>query len=226
MKLLLVEDDRKLAAAVRRGLADADYAVDVAHDGNDGAWMAEEGSYDLVVLDLMLPGMDGQRICRRLRDRDDWTPILFLTARDGDRDEADGLDAGADDYLTKPFSFPVLLARIRALLRRSTPGADGGPLVAGDLELDHATRRVRRGEVEITLTARQFDVLAFLMRQPGQVLSKDQILGGVWPFDFAGDPNIVEVYVRRLRTRIDEPFGRAAIQTVRGAGYRLARDGG
>lgn len=226
MKLLLVDDDRKLAAAVRRGLVDEGYAVDVAHDGHDGVWMAEEGNYDLVVLDLMLPGMDGQRICQRLREHGDWTPILVLTARDGDRNEADGLDAGADDYLTKPFSFPVLLARIRALLRRAVTAGDVGPVVAGDLRLELATRRVLRGDTEITLTARQFDVLAFLMRRAGQVLSKDQILQGVWPFDFAGDPNIVEVYIRRLRTRIDEPFGRAAIQTVRGAGYRLARDGG
>ena len=226
MKLLVVEDDPKIADAVRRGLQAEGYTVDVAHRGDDGYWMASEGAYDLVVLDIMLPGLNGFEICRRLRDDDhDWTPILMLTAKEGELDEAEALETGADDYLTKPFSFAVLLARVRALLRRAgeRPGAQ---VQVGDLRLDHGARRVWRGEEEVELTARQFDVLAHLARRAGQVLSKDQILRGVWPFDFEGDPNIVEVYVRRLRTRIDEPFDRASIETVRGVGYRLVPDDG
>ena len=173
----------------------------------------------------MLPGRNGYQICADLREAGDWTPILMLTAKDGDLDEAEALDTGADDYLTKPFSFAVLVARIRALLRRAT-GRNPAPVEAGDLRIDPGQRRAWRGEVEVELTSRQFDVLEFLMRRAGQVLSKTEIMDGVWEYEFEGDPNIVEVYIRRLRTRIDEPFDRHAIETLRGAGYRLSVDGG
>ena len=225
MKLLLIEDDRKIVTYVKRGLEAEGFTVDVAFDGVDGGWMASEGSYDLIMLDIMLPGRNGYLVCSDLRMRGDWTPVLMLTAKDGDLDEAEALDTGADDYLTKPFSFPVLTARIRALIRRSTGGSPP-PLEAGDLRIDPGQRRVWRGETEIELTARQFDVLEFLVRRAGQVLSKREILNGVWEFDFEGDANVVEVYVSRVRRRIDEPFGRHALQTVRGAGYRLDVAGG
>lgn len=224
MKLLLIEDDKKIATAVKRGLEGEGFSVAVAYNGIDGLWMATEGSYDALIVDIMLPGKNGFRICGELRQAGDWTPILMLTAKDGDLDEAEALDTGADDYLTKPFSFPVLVARLRALLRRV--GHEPAPVQAGDLRIDPGMRRVWRGESEIQLTARQFDVLEFLMRRAGQVMSKDDILAGVWDMDFDGDPNIVEVYIRRLRTRIDEPFDRHSIQTVRGAGYRLDSNGG
>jgi len=220
VKLLLVEDDVKVASAVARGLRAEGFAVEVSHDGDDGLWRATEGSYDLIVLDLMLPGANGFRICADLRQQRDWTPILMLTAKDGELDEAEALETGADDYLTKPFSFPVLVARIRALLRRAG-GTDVSAEAVGDLTLDPATRRVRRGDHDVELTTREFEVLEFLVRRPGQVLSKAEILAGVWDFDFEGDVNIVEVYVRRLRKKIDEPFDRQSIETVRGAGYRL-----
>jgi two-component system OmpR family response regulator len=225
VKILLVEDDKKIATSVKRGLEAEDFTVDVALNGTDGLWLANEGTYDLIILDIMLPGRNGYQICADLREAGDWTPILMLTAKDGDLDEAEALDTGADDYLTKPFSFAVLVARIRALLRRAS-GRDPAPVEAGDLRIDPGQRRAWRGEVEIELTSRQFDVLEFLVRRAGQVLSKLDILDGVWEYAFEGDPNIVEVYVRRLRTRIDEPFGRHAIETVRGAGYRLRSDGG
>ncbi|MGH2830840.1 MAG: response regulator transcription factor [Actinomycetota bacterium] len=226
MKLLIVEDDKKVATAVKRGLEAEGFTVDVAFDGTDGLWLATEGSYDLIVLDIMLPGSNGYVVCRDLREKGNWTPILMLTAKDGDLDEAEALDTGADDYLTKPFSFPVLVARVHALLRRAGGGRDPAPLSAGDLRVEPAQRRVWRGEQEIKLTARQFDVLEFLLRRAGRVLSKTEILDGVWEYDFDGAPNLIEVYIRRLRARIDEPFGRHAIETVRGAGYRLAADGG
>jgi DNA-binding response OmpR family regulator len=225
MKMLVVEDDKKIATAVKRGLEAEGYTVDVAFDGTDGLWLATEGSYDLIVLDIMLPGRNGYQVCAALRANGDWTPILMLTAKDGDLDEAEALDTGADDYLSKPFSFAVLVARIRALLRRAS-GRNPAPVAAGDLRIDPGQRRAWRGDREINLTARQFDVLEFLVRRAGQVLSKAEILDGVWHYDFDGDPNIVEVYVRRLRARIDEPFGRHAIETIRGAGYRLAAGGG
>ncbi len=225
MKLLLIEDDKKIATAVKRGLEADGFTVEVAFDGVDGLWMATEASYDVLIVDLMLPGKNGFVICKELRDRQIWTPILVLTAKDGDLDEAEALDTGADDYLTKPFSYPVLVAHLRALLRRTT-GQNPVPLSLGDLRIDPGARKAWRGDVEIELTARQFEVLEFLMRRAGQVMSKKEILDGVWQSEFDGDPNIVEVYIARLRTRIDSPFGRSSIETVRGAGYRLAVDGG
>lgn len=225
MKILLIEDDKKIATVVKRGLEAEGFTVEVSFNGSDGLWLAKEGTYDLIILDIMLPGRNGYQVCADLREEGDWTPILMLTAKDGDLDEAEALDTGADDYLTKPFSFAVLIARIRAVLRRAG-GRPPVPVAVGDLRIDPAQRRVWRGEVEVELTARQFDVLEFLVRRVGQVLSKSEILDGVWDYDFDGDPNIVEVYVRRLRTKIDEPFGRRSIETVRGAGYRLATDGG
>jgi two-component system, OmpR family, response regulator len=220
VKLLLVEDDAKVATAVSRGLRAEGFAVETASDGVDGLWMATQGTYDLIVLDIMLPGRNGYRVCADLRAAGNWTPILMLTAKDGDLDEAEALDSGADDYLTKPFSFPVLVARVRALLRRAG-GRDPVPVEVGDLRIEPAERRVWRGDAEVALTAREFDVVELLVRRAGQVLSKDEILARVWDDDFAGDPNIVEVYVRRLRRKLDEPFGRHSIETLRGAGYRL-----
>ena len=218
-----MEDDRKIAAAVRRGLQAEGFTVEVAHDGIDGLWLATEGSYDLILLDIMLPGRNGYRICADLREAGHWTPILMLTAKDGDLDEAEGLDTGADDYLTKPFSFPVLVARVRALLRRAASRSPV-PVTVGDLRIDSAQRRAWRGDVELVLTAREFAVLEFLVRRTGQVLSKSDILDGVWEQDFDGDPNIVEVYIRRLRRKVEEPYDRHSIETVRGAGYRLVSD--
>ena len=225
MKLLVVEDDVKLAVAVRRGLEAEGFTVDVASDGDDGWWMATEGAYDLIVLDIMLPGRNGYVVCRDLRAAGVWTPILMLTAKDGDLDEAEGLDTGADDYLTKPFSFPVLLARVRALLRRSA-GRSPSPVTVGALRLDPVSRRAWSSDAEVELSRREFDLLEFLVRRAGEVVAKDRILAGVWEFDFAGDPNIVEVYVGRLRRKVDEPFGTHHISTVRGSGYRLEAEGG
>jgi DNA-binding response OmpR family regulator len=220
VRLLLIDDDVKLATAVARGLGAEGFSVDVCHDGGEGLWRASEVQYDLIVLDLMLPGRNGFQVCAELRQRGNWTPILMLTAKDGDLDEAEGLDTGADDYLTKPFSFAVLVARVRALLRRA--GAGGGEvLTLGDLRLDQRRRRVHVGETEVTLTTREFELLACLMARPDQVLSKQQLIDAVWDIAFDGDPNIVEVYIGRLRRKLDEPFGRASIRTVRGAGYRL-----
>jgi len=220
MKLLLIEDDKKIAAAVKRGLEAEQFTVDVSFDGDDGFWKATEGTYDLIILDIMLPGRNGYVLCGDLRQAGDWTPILMLTAKDGDLDEAEALDTGADDYLTKPFSFAVLVARVRALLRRAG-GHDPVPLEVGSLRIDPRGRRVWRDTTEIILTAREFEVLEFMVRRAGQVLSKTEILDGVWSYDFEGDPNIIEVYIGRLRRRLDEPFGVESITTVRGAGYRL-----
>ena len=220
MKVLVVEDDTRIAATLKRGLSAEGFTVEVSHDGEAGLWAATENSYDLLILDLMLPHRNGFQICRTLREQGDWTPILVLTAKDGVHDEAEALDTGADDYLTKPFSFQVLVAHVRALLRRSS-GTLPVPIGIGDLGLDPARHRCWRGDVEIRLTAREFSVLEFLVRRAGMVASKSDILNGVWDYDFDGDPNIIEVYIRRLRLKVDEPFGRHDIETVRGAGYRL-----
>lgn len=225
MRILMVEDDEHVAAAVKRGLEAEGYAVDVALDGTDGHWMATENRYDLIVLDSMLPGMSGEDLCRDLRRRRDWTPILMLTARVGTAPEVHALDAGADDFLAKPFSYQVLLARIRALLRR---GRRERPVVleSGDLRLDPASHEVWRGDVPIDLTARQFALLECLMRSPGEALSKARLKEQLWDFAYEGDLNVIEVHVRALRKRIDEPFGCESIVTVRGVGYRLDPVGG
>jgi two-component system, OmpR family, response regulator len=225
MRILVVEDDRHMARAVKRGLEAEGYAVDVAFDGSDGLWLATENSYDAMVLDLMLPGVSGYELCSALRDAGNWTPILTLTAKDGEQDEARALDTGADDFLAKPFSYMVLLARLRALLRRGR-GERPRQLAAGDLRLDPAEHRVWRADTAVELTPRQFALLEFLMRRAGEVLPKREILEHVWDFAFDGDPNIVEVYVGQLRRRIDRPFGRDALQTVRHVGYRLDPAGG
>lgn len=223
MRVLVVEDDKQLAAALRRGLEAEGYAVDIALTGTDGEWYASENTYDAMVVDVMLPGLAGDVLCARRRDSGDWTPILMLTARSGPTQEARALDAGADDFLAKPFSFMVLAARLRALLRR---GSRERPTVleVGDLRLDPAVHRVWRGDTAIDLTPRQFSLLEFLMRHPDEVLSKAMILEHVWDFSFDGHPNIVEVYVRQLRQRIDEPFGRSTLRTFRMVGYRLVDD--
>ena len=222
VKLLVVEDDPKLAAAVRRGLTAEGFAVEVAADGVEGLWRARTGSYDLIVLDIMLPGRHGYSVCAALRTDGNRTPILMLTAKDGDLDEAEALDTGADDYLRKPFSFAVLVARIHALLRRAAMG-EPPPLTAGDVRLDLRARRVFRGDEEVSLTAREFDLLAHLVRRSGQVVSKQEILAGVWDDEFEGDPNVVEVYVARLRRKLDGAGDGSRIETVRGVGYRVPR---
>ncbi|MGP3979988.1 response regulator transcription factor [Streptomyces sp. KR80] len=225
MRVLVVEDEERFAAGLREGLEAEGFAVDTALNGTDGLWLACENAYDAILLDIMLPGLNGYRVCAALRKEEVWTPILMLTAKEGEWDEVEGLDTGADDYLTKPFSYAVLLARLRALLRRDVHERPS-VLTAGDLRLDPAERRVSRGGTEIELTARELSLLEFLLRRRGEVVSKREILDHVWDYDFEGDPNIVEVYIRHLRNKLDRPFGRAAIETVRGSGYRLAADGG
>ena len=225
MRVLVVEDERHLAGGIKRGLEAEGFAVDTSFDGLDGLERANEGDYDVIVLDIMLPGMNGYKVCSSLREAGTWTPIIMLTAKDGELDEAEALDTGADDFLSKPFSYIVLVARIRALLRRG--GRERPPVLeVGDLRLDPAAHRAWRGEAEISLTPRQFSLLEYLMRKAGEVVSKADILEHVWDYAFEGDPNIVEVYIRRLRRKIDAPFDRHAIETIRGAGYRLATDGG
>jgi two-component system, OmpR family, response regulator len=223
MRALVVDDDERLAHALKRGLTAEGFAVDVAFDGKEAFWLAEENEYDVIVLDLMLPLIDGHDFCRRLRAAGDWTPVLMLTAKVGVQDEATSLDSGADDFLAKPFSLVVLLARLRALVRR---GSRERPtiLTVGDLRLDPAAHQVWRGDTAVALTPRQFSLLEFFMRHPAEVISKARILEHVWDFAFEGAPNIVEVYVRQLRQRIDEPFGRHSLQTVRLVGYRLVAD--
>jgi len=220
VRVLLVEDERRLAELVKGGLTGEGFAVDVAHDGRDGLWLATENDYDVIVLDVMLPRMNGYTLCSRLREAGDWTPIMMLTAKDGIYDEAEALDNGADDYLSKPFSYVVLLARLRALMRR---GGTERPvsITVGDLVIDPAGLRCRRGAVEIALTPKEFAVLHGLARRAGEVVSKSDLLAQAWDFSYNGDPNIVEVYISALRRKIDHPFGRATLVTVRGAGYRL-----
>jgi len=225
MRVLVVEDEKALATGLKRGLEAESFAVDVALNGTDGLWLARENAYDAIVLDIMLPEVNGFQVCSILRAENIWTPILMLTAKDGELDEAEALDSGADDYLTKPFSYVVLLARIRALLRREV--RERPPVLeAGDLKLDPASRRCWRADTEVTLTPREFSLLEFLLRRKGEALAKSEILAHVWDFDFEGDPNIVEVYVRHLREKLDRPFKRHALQTVRGSGYRLDDQGG
>jgi len=238
VRILVVDDEKRLAAGLKKGLEAEGFATDVALTGTDGLWMARENPYDAIVLDIMLPGMNGYKVCATLREERNWTPILMLTAKDGELDEAEALDTGADDYLTKPFSHIVLVARLRALLRR---GAKERPVVleAGDLRLDPVARRAFRGATELELTAREMALLEFFLWHKGEVLSKHDILGHVWDYDFEGDPNIVEVYVRRLRNKLDPPatggagsarggpqtpgsIRTSSITTLRGAGYRLA----
>jgi two-component system OmpR family response regulator len=221
--VLVVEDDVKIADALRRGLQGEGFDVEVSHDGLDGLWRATEGSHDIVILDLLLPGKNGYQVCRELRDAGVWTPILILTAKDGELDETEALDTGADDYLTKPFSFPVLVAHLRALLRRSSVSPEG-PNAVLDLTLDSLQRRCWRAGQEIKLTNREFTILEYFVRRAGAVQSKSAILDAVWDDDFDGDSNIVEVYIARLRRKVDGPFSPPLIETVRGAGYRL-RDG-
>ena len=216
----MVEDDRRLAELLRRGLVGEGYAVDVAHDGRRGLESALDSEYDAVVLDVMLPYVNGYRLCAQLRDAGRWMPVLMLTAKDGEYDQAEGLDTGADDYVVKPFSFVALAARLRALIRRGRPERPS-VLRVGDLEVDPASRRCRRGAVAVALTAREFAVLEYLARRSGETVSKGEVLEHVWDDRFDGDVNLVEVYVSALRRKIDAPFGRCTIRTVRGAGYRL-----
>ena len=220
MRVLVVEDETRLAAAVAAGLEAEGFNVDVVHDGLDGLTRARAHPYDAIVLDILLPGMNGYKVCRTLREEEVWTPILMLTAKDGEYDEAEALDTGADDFLAKPFSFVVLVARLRALVRR---GTHPRPVVleVGDLVLDPVTRACARGDVEIKLTTREFGVLDLLMRRAGETVPKSEILDRVWGTDFDGDPNVVEVYVGYLRKKIDQPFGRHTLTTVRGVGYKL-----
>jgi len=220
MRILVVEDETRLAASLQAGLQAEGFAVDTAHDGEEGLWYAREHEYDAILLDLMLPRVNGYEVCATLRAEENWTPILMLTARAGESDQVEALDTGADDYVTKPFSFQVLLARLRSLLRR---GVRERPtlLTVGDLVLDPATRMVTRNGTELSLTSREHSLLEFLMRRGGQVVTKSEILAHVWDYAFEGDPNIVEVYVGRLRRKVDRPFGRSDIETLRGSGYRL-----
>ena len=220
MRVLVVEDAVKVAGIIKRGLEEEGFAVDVVGSGKEALWIGNENEYDAVVLDVMLPDMDGFEVSRRLRRDGRWFPVLMLTARDAVSDRVRGLDAGADDYLTKPFAFPELVARLRALMRR---GAKPRPSViaVGDLSLDPSTREVRRGANDIALTAKEFALLEYFMRNPEQVLSRTRLLEHVWDFAFDGDPHVVSVYVGYLRDKIDRPFKRSSLETIRGSGYRL-----
>jgi two-component system OmpR family response regulator len=223
MRVLIVEDDVKMAGLIRRGLTEEGLSADVAADGDDALWMAAATDYDAIVLDVMLPGGDGFDVCRSLREKGQWAPVLMLTARDAVEDRVAGLDAGADDYLTKPFSFAELLARLRALARR--PALERPAVLAvGDLRLDPATRQVWRGETEVQLSTKEFALLETFMRRPGEVLSRYQLLQHCWDYAYENRSNVVDVYVRYLREKVDRPFGRRSIETVRGVGYRLRRE--
>ncbi len=223
MRLLVIEDEVRLADALARGLRTEGFEVDIAHTGPDGLWRAQEGSYAAIVLDILLPGLNGYAVCRELRAGGNRTPVLMLTAKQGEHDEAEGLELGADDFLRKPFSFLVLVARLRALIRRATNAVDG-VLTIGDLCIDPDKRRCWRGPSELVLTARELELLVALARRDGGTATKPELLAEVWGFDFDGDDNIVEVYVRYLRTKIDRPFARNSLQTVRTIGYRLVDD--
>jgi two-component system OmpR family response regulator len=225
VRTLIVEDDVKMAGLLRRGLREEGVAVDVARRGEDALWMAGATEYDVLVLDVMLPGIDGFETCRRLREDGVWAPVLMLTARDAVEDRVAGLDGGADDYLTKPFSFSELFARLRALVRRGSPERPA-VLSVGDLRLDPATRRVWRGDAEIGLSAREFALFEAFMRHPGEVLSRFQLLERAWDFEYENRSNVIDVYVRYLREKVDRPFGVRSLETVRGVGYRLREDGG
>jgi two-component system, OmpR family, response regulator len=224
MRVLVVEDEAKLARLVARGLREEGYAVDVAERGEDAVWMAEATQYDAILLDVMLPGVDGFEVARRLRGKEVWSPILMLTAREQLDDRVAGLDAGADDYLAKPFDFEELLARVRALVRRS-PTERRVVFEAGDLRFDRNQRRVWRGDVELDLSPKELTLLELFMRRPGTVLTRSELLDGAWDMSFERRSNIVDVYVRSLREKLDRPFGRSSIETVRGIGYRLREDG-
>jgi two-component system OmpR family response regulator len=225
MRVLVVEDDVKMASLIRRGLRADGIAADVAVKGQDALWMAGSTEYDAIVLDVMLPGLNGFEVCQRLRADEVWSPVLMLTARDAIEDRVQGLDTGADDYLTKPFSFAELSARLRALARRG-PIERPAVLEAGDLRLDPASRRVRRGATDIALSAREYALLETFMRRPGQVLDRFQLLEHAWDDEYENRSNVIDVYVRYLREKVDRPFGLESIETVRGAGYRLRADGG
>lgn len=221
MRVLIVEDEPNLADAIAKGLAAEGYGVETANDGTEGLWRAREGQFDAILLDILLPGMNGYRVCASLREEGIETPILMLTAKDGEYDEAEGLDTGADDYLTKPFSFVVLLARLRALVRRGDHLRPAN-LTAGDLKLDPHTKKCWKGAVEVSLTAREFALLEALMRDPDKVHEKQELIDRVWGLDYFGSPNILEVYIGYLRKKLDRPFGEETIETLRGMGYRLA----
>jgi two-component system OmpR family response regulator len=225
MRILIVEDEPKLAALVARALREEGHAADVTGLGKDALWMAESAPYDAIILDVMLPDLDGFEVLRRLRSKRVWTPVLMLTARDAVSDRVTGLDTGADDYVTKPFSFEELLARLRAVVRRG-PIERPTTLEAGDLRLDPAAHRAWRGNVELDLSSREFSLLELFMRRPGETISRLQLLDGAWDMAFESRSNVVDVYVRYLREKIDRPFDRASLETVRGVGYRLREDGG
>jgi two-component system OmpR family response regulator len=225
MRVLIVEDEVKMASLIRRGLRDDGMAADVAIKGQDALWMAGSTEYDAIVLDVMLLGMDGFQVCRRLREDGVWSPVLMLTARDAIDDRVRGLDTGADDYLTKPFSFAELAARLRALARRG-PVERPTVLRLGDLRLDPSSKRAWRGETDIGLSAKEFSLLETFMRRPGAVLDRFQLLEHVWDYEYENRSNVIDVYVRYLREKIDRPFGVESIETVRGAGYRMRADGG
>jgi len=221
MRVLLVEDELTLADSVRRGLKAEGMTVDHAADGHDGLWRAREGTYDVIVLDIMLPGMNGYEVCRQLRADSVWTPILMLTAKDGEYDEAEAFELGADDYLRKPFSHVVLVARLRSLVRRAT-GEREALLSVGDLQLDPSAMSCKRGEEPIALTPREFSVLETMLRRSPNVVARSELLDAVWGMDFEGDPNIIEVYIGYLRRKIDRPFGTDTVKTIRGVGYQIA----
>ncbi len=223
MRVLVVEDDQRLASTLRRGLVAEGFSVDIAGDGEEAIWLARENGYDAIVLDIMLPKLNGYRVCAKLRAEEDWTPILMLTAKDGEWDEAEALDTGADDYLTKPFSFVVLVAHLRALVRR---GSVQRPalLHVGSLEINPATRSCSRHGQPIDLTAKELAIVEHLARRPGQVASKAELLEHAWDYAYDGSPSVIEVHISNIRRKIDRPFGTASLLTVRGAGYRLVDD--